>query len=196
MNIKSTKYFSGKSLLSALVILISIFFSGTRDSTTYAPNPLIPFQPEQTTTVPNHTVDWESFEVNGNQYLISATYDVNADSKVYKMVNQAFSEIQSISTQRAVDLEHFEINGNHYLAVANSYNGSTGNIPSIIYLWDNTTERFQPHQQIDTQKAADWEHFTIGSDHFLAVANYSDDSSFTINSHIYKWDPALGTQSG
>ena len=41
-------------------------------------------------------------------------------------------------------------------------------------------------QSIPTHGACDWEHFTIGTDTFLAVANYHNDSTRNIDSMIYK----------
>jgi hypothetical protein len=43
-------------------------------------------------------------------------------------------------------------------------------------------------QAIPTVGAFGWEHFVIGSDHYLAVANYSSDSSRTVDSKIYQWN--------
>jgi hypothetical protein len=37
----------------------------------------------------------------------------------------------------------------------------------------------------------DWESFTIGTDTFLAVANQYNDSTYNIDSRIYKWDGSL-----
>ena len=45
---------------------------------------------------------------------------------------------------------------------------------------------FYPCQSIPTHGAADWEHFTIGTDTFLAVANRYNDSTHNIDSRIYK----------
>merc|ERR1711988_93632 len=41
---------------------------------------------------------------------------------------------------------------------------------------------------IPTKGAYDWESFQIGSDTYLAVANYFDGSNYALNSVIYKWD--------
>jgi hypothetical protein len=47
---------------------------------------------------------------------------------------------------------------------------------------------FYEYQPMPTQGADDWESFTIGSDIFLAVANYHNGSSYNINSKIYIWN--------
>ena len=43
-------------------------------------------------------------------------------------------------------------------------------------------------QVIETNGAYDWEYFTIEGIHYLAVANWNNDSSFITNSYIYKWN--------
>jgi len=47
---------------------------------------------------------------------------------------------------------------------------------------------FVEFQSIPTSGAADWEFFTIGSDHYLAVANYYNDSTHDLDSKLYRWD--------
>ncbi len=47
---------------------------------------------------------------------------------------------------------------------------------------------FVQEQLIATKGAWDWEHFQINADHYLVVANYHDDSTYNINSKIYKWN--------
>jgi len=47
---------------------------------------------------------------------------------------------------------------------------------------------FYPCESIPTHGANDWKSFTIGTDTFLAVANTYNDSTYNIDSKIYKWD--------
>ena len=49
---------------------------------------------------------------------------------------------------------------------------------------------FVEFQSIATNGAIDWEFFTIGSDYYLAVANYHNGSTYDIDSKIYTWDGA------
>ncbi len=150
------------------------------------------FQANQTIPTPNGVVDWEYFEMNDKHYLVAASHGLATDSKIYELVNGTFIEVQSIPTDRAANWEHFVIDGNHYLAVANYYNGSTGNINSKIYKWNSGPNQFEVHQEIATSRATDWEYFSIGSDHFLVVANFYDGSNYATDSKIYKWDGTLG----
>ncbi len=99
-----------------------------------------------------------------------------------------FSEFQAIPTSNATDWEHFTIGTDHYLAVANSWNYDAGNFnaDSKIYKWNGCS--FEPIQTISTNQARDWEHFTIGSDHYLVVANFQNNSGYNLDSKIYKWN--------
>ena len=47
---------------------------------------------------------------------------------------------------------------------------------------------FQEFQSIATNGAYDWEFFTIGSNHYLAVANRLNGSTYNIDSKIYQWN--------
>lgn len=98
--------------------------------------------------------------------------------------------VQSIATVGAEDVEAFSIGSVHYLAVANSYDGTTGTQPSEIYRWNGQLEQYEPFQTLTTQYALDWEHFVIGTDHYLAVANHRSTSPWNnnTNSEIYRWN--------
>lgn len=82
------------------------------------------------------------------------------------------------------------MHGEHYLAVANfivpldeRYNHE---IESHIYKWDGTN--FGLVQRILTYGASDWEYFTINDENYLAVSNHRNNSSYSLNSTIYKWN--------
>ena len=47
---------------------------------------------------------------------------------------------------------------------------------------------FEEEWSIPTNGAYDWEFFTIGSDAYLAMANYYDGSTHNIDSKIYRWN--------
>jgi hypothetical protein len=49
---------------------------------------------------------------------------------------------------------------------------------------------FQELQSIPTNGAIDWEYFTIGSEHYLAVTNHYNGSIRNIDSKLYRWDGA------
>ena len=52
--------------------------------------------------------------------------------------NSAFLEYQSIPSNGAYDWEFFSINNEKYLVLANAINGSSYNIDSKIYRWNDT----------------------------------------------------------
>ena len=147
--------------------------------------------------IPTHGgMDWKFFEIDGEYYLVIANYnddsDYNVDSVVYKWnpTISIFEDYQTIPTVGAYDWKHFVIDGEHYLAVANYRNSSTYDIDSVIYKWNPSTSQFEPYQNISTHGAHSWEHFVIDGEHYLAVANYRDDTSHDTNSYIYKWNPS------
>ena len=77
------------------------------------------------------------------------------------------------------------------MAVANGSNGSTKNIDSKIYRWNETN--FAEFQSISTNDVREWKFFTIGSDFYLAVANSHNDSTYNVDSKIYKLQSCCGT---
>jgi len=140
--------------------------------------------------------DWEFFTIGSDHYLaVANAYDgstTNLNSKLYRWNGASFIEYQSIPTQRAGDWEFFTIGSDHYLVVANEYHYSTHNtnynINSKLYQWNGAS--FIEYQSIPTQGAWNWEYFTIGAEHYLAVANSKNDSTHNINSKIYRWNGA------
>jgi len=102
------------------------------------------------------------------------------------------TEVQSINTAyTTTDFETFTIGTDTYLASANFSSGSSFNIDSIIYKWNNSTNQFEEFQSIASNGGTDFNHFTIGANHYLVLINRNNGSSTNINSIIYKWN---GTQ--
>uniref|UniRef100_A0A8C7GAS8 Thrombospondin type laminin G domain and EAR repeats n=1 Tax=Oncorhynchus kisutch TaxID=8019 RepID=A0A8C7GAS8_ONCKI len=101
---------------------------------------------------------------------------------------QRFVHYQALQTHCARDWEAFRIQGHTYLAVANHRQGNTNHtIDSVVYKWDRGTQLFVPHQALRTSGAYDWEAFTVGPYHFLAVANAFDGQTTHVDSVIYVW---------
>ena len=69
-----------------------------------------------------------------------------------------------------------------FILLAYAFHGTDGQFT------DFTPKLLESYVDIPTKGASDWEPFQIGSDTYLAVANYYDGSSRGINSVIYKWD--------
>ena len=85
-------------------------------------------------------------------------------------------------------MEYFKTGDQHYLAVANFENGTSYRLNSVIYQWSLSQEQFVVFQSIETVGARSFDFFEITNEQFLAISNYYDGSSRSINSSIYKWN--------
>ena len=85
-------------------------------------------------------------------------------------------------------MEYFKTGDQHYLAVANHYNGNSHRLNSVIYQWSQSQEQFVVFQSIETFGARSFDFFETTNEQFLAISNYGDDSSLSINSFIQKWN--------
>ncbi|KAM4698063.1 thrombospondin-type laminin G domain and EAR repeat-containing protein [Rhinophrynus dorsalis] len=142
--------------------------------------------------------DWEAFHIDGETFLAVANHregnNHNINSVIYKWNSstERFEVNQTIPTSGAYDWEFFSIGPYSFLVVANTFNGTSTNIQSHIYIWLGSS--FRPFQSIMTFGASDWEFFRIKDRFFLAVANsHSYDvgtqalkSLYVINSTIYE----------
>ncbi|MGH0121063.1 UNVERIFIED_CONTAM: hypothetical protein FKN15_069266 [Acipenser sinensis] len=147
-------------------------------------------------TIETHSArDWESFQIEGETFLAVANHRQggkhNIDSVVYKWNpgTQLFEANQTIPTSGAYDWEFFSVGSYSFLVVANTFNGSSTQVYSRIYIWLGGV--FRLFQSIMTFGATDWEVFQFGGRVFLAVANSqkydkTGQSSFAINSTIYE----------
>ncbi|XP_036395888.1 thrombospondin-type laminin G domain and EAR repeat-containing protein [Megalops cyprinoides] len=148
-------------------------------------------------TLETHSArDWEAFHIQGEAFLAVANHrqgdsNHNIDSVIYKWNpgTRVFEVNQTIQTSGAYDWEFFTAGPYYFLVVANTFNGASTQIESIIYIW--LGGMFQPFQAIVTFGATDWEMFQIGNRIFLAVANSQKlyrkgPSIYTLNSTIYE----------
>ncbi|XP_078700506.1 thrombospondin-type laminin G domain and EAR repeat-containing protein-like [Branchiostoma floridae x Branchiostoma belcheri] len=137
--------------------------------------------------------EWEHFVIDGQTFLAVANYGgtsgMETNSRVYRWEPKLkrFALHQEMVTFNARDWEAFEIDGEHYLVVANHARGLDHNIESVIFHWERAGDYFVPYQTIPTKAAYDWEAFTIGPYHFLAVANAYNGVSTKVDSVIYVW---------
>ena len=144
--------------------------------------------------------DWEAFSIDGVQHLAVAnsrdsTGSFNIDSKVYKWddAHSTFLEMQSIPTKGAVEFTAFSMDGIQHLVVANTFDGSSYNVDSKVYKWDDAHSTFLEMQSIPTKGAQEWAAFSIDGVQHLAVANFVDDSSRNIDSKVYRWNDVSST---
>ena len=149
----------------------------------------------------------KSFTIGADTYLaVANAYDgssYSVNSKVYKWISgqSCFGDgtdcgtaYQSIPTNGAAAWGSFTVGADTYLAVANSRDDATRNVNSKIYKWLSAQACLgagstcgAPVQSISTSGAVDLKPITVGADTYLAVANYRDDLSYTINSNVYRW---------
>ena len=139
--------------------------------------------------------DVEHFTINENRFLAFANQYLHtergkADSFIYKQNDSTgfFFLYQTLGTHGGIDMEYFKTGDQHYLAVANHYDGTSYRQNSVIYQWSLSQEQFVVFQIIETFGAYSFEFFEITNERFLAISNSRDDSSFSINSFIYKWN--------
>ncbi|PKL77454.1 MAG: hypothetical protein CVV27_05385 [Candidatus Melainabacteria bacterium HGW-Melainabacteria-1] len=152
--------------------------------------------------IPAHgPYDIETFTINGEHYLAVAEYyhsqnhTFDFPSRIYKWNGSQFALFQSVPTHGASAWKHFTIGPDHYLMVANTATGTGGNVVNVntqseLFKWNGT--QFVSIQSIPTTAARDWEHLQVGEEHFLAVANEYNGSSYAsstnIFSEIYRWN--------
>lgn len=155
---------------------------------------------------------WTHFSMGANDYLAIANFCQNAPSVVkhepkgvttteqycpqfntiseiyiWDKGERKFTNFQKISTYGATDFEFFSIGNEYFLAIANfSKNQNQACVESPIYKWNGL--RFETYQEIKTCGATSWAFFTIGGTHYMAVANWANESSTNINSIIYSWN--------
>ncbi|KAJ3591986.1 hypothetical protein NHX12_007116 [Muraenolepis orangiensis] len=156
----------------------------------------------------SETFDVEVFSIPGEGlFMAAANRDIHPGSGVFQWVDGRFQLYQNISTQEArawkhftlegqsltthsaLDWEYFTIQNHSFLAVANHRRArdSNHNIHSVIYCWNPNSKLFEVNQTLPTSGAYDWEFFSVGPYHFLAVANTFDGHTTAISSTIYVW---------
>ncbi|KAM8857464.1 thrombospondin-type laminin G domain and EAR repeat-containing protein-like [Synchiropus picturatus] len=138
------------------------------------------FQPFQ--DIPTSgAVDWESFWVDGRFFLVVANsqqvsgrgpglYSIN--STVYELhpLTRTFIRFQEIPTHSAVDWESFTVGEDRFLLVANSHDGSSYALNSVLYRWQGA-EGFVPVHRLPTFGCRDWEHFSTSEGSFLVYGS-------------------------
>uniref|UniRef100_A0A3Q3MM89 Thrombospondin type laminin G domain and EAR repeats n=1 Tax=Mastacembelus armatus TaxID=205130 RepID=A0A3Q3MM89_9TELE len=134
---------------------------------------------------------WKHFTIGNKIFLVVAnSRETEPELSVIYRWNQRlrrFLYYQTLETHAALDWEAFSIHNHSFLVVANHRRDSNHNIHSVIYRWNPKTKLFEVNQTLSTSGAYDWEFFTIGPYHFLAVANTFDGQTTTISSTVYVW---------
>ncbi|XP_069581236.1 thrombospondin-type laminin G domain and EAR repeat-containing protein-like [Brachyistius frenatus] len=134
---------------------------------------------------------WKHFTIDEQIFLVVANFrEVEPELSVIYQWNRRrrrFVRYQTLETHAALDWEFFHIHNHSFLVVANHRQDSNHNIHSVIYRWNPDTKLFEVNQTVSTSGAYDWEFFSVGSFHFLVVANTFDGRTTSISSSVYVW---------
>jgi len=137
--------------------------------------------------------DWESFTIGTDTYLVvsnlknNSTYSINSVIYKWNTGTSQFDFFENIPTVGGSSFKFFSIDGSYYLASTNR-NFAAWSLYSKIYKWNGSQFNTTPIQSIQTYGAVDSQFLTIGTSHYLVLANYYNDSSLSVNSVIYKWN--------
>ncbi|KAM4889460.1 thrombospondin-type laminin G domain and EAR repeat-containing protein [Thomomys bottae] len=111
----------------------------------------------------SHSYDVATQVQNHSYVLSSAIYELNVTA-------QTFVKFQDISTCSALDWEFFSVGEDHFLVVANSFDGSSFSVNSIIYRWQGY-EGFVPVHSLPTVGCRDWEAFHTAAGSYLIYSS-------------------------
>ncbi|XP_040916634.1 thrombospondin-type laminin G domain and EAR repeat-containing protein-like [Toxotes jaculatrix] len=125
--------------------------------------------------------DWEMFQIGSRVFLVVANghrlhgngpsqYAINSTIYELDMNGQLFVRFQDIVTYSAVDWEFFSLGEEHFLVVANSFNGESYSLNSILYRWQGY-EGFVPVHWLPTIGCSDWEFFSSKGESYLIYSS-------------------------
>ncbi|KAM4559500.1 thrombospondin-type laminin G domain and EAR repeat-containing protein-like [Odontesthes bonariensis] len=125
--------------------------------------------------------DWEAFQIDGRFFLAVANsqkvssqgpifYSINSTVYELNMLTQTFIRFQDILTHSALDWEFFTVGDEKFLVVANSHDGSSYSLNSVVYRWQGY-EGFVAVHSLPTFGCRDWEHFSTDEGSFLVYSS-------------------------
>ncbi|XP_076013664.1 thrombospondin-type laminin G domain and EAR repeat-containing protein-like [Genypterus blacodes] len=125
--------------------------------------------------------DWEMFQIGSRVFLVVANgdrlhgngpsrYAINSTIYELDMNGQLFVRFQDIVTYSAVDWEFFSLGEEYFLVVANSFNGESYSLNSILYRWQGY-EGFVPVHWLPTIGCSDWEFFRSEGESYLMYSS-------------------------
>ncbi|XP_030247174.1 thrombospondin-type laminin G domain and EAR repeat-containing protein-like [Sparus aurata] len=125
--------------------------------------------------------DWEMFQIGSRVFLVVANghrlhangpsqYAINSTIYELDMNGQLFVRFQDIMTYSAVDWEFFTLGEEYFLVVANSFNGESYSLNSILYRWQGY-EGFVPVHWLPTIGCSDWEFFSSKGESYLIYSS-------------------------
>ncbi|KAM9354043.1 thrombospondin-type laminin G domain and EAR repeat-containing protein-like [Pholidichthys leucotaenia] len=125
--------------------------------------------------------DWEMFQIGRRVFLVvanghrlyangSSQYTINSTIYELDISGQMFVRFQDIVTYSAVDWEFFSLGEEHFLVVANSFNGESYSLNSVLYRWQGY-EGFVPVHWLPTIGCSDWEFFSDKGKSYLIYSS-------------------------
>ncbi|KAG7258350.1 hypothetical protein CRUP_019280 [Coryphaenoides rupestris] len=125
--------------------------------------------------------DWEMFQIDGRVFLVVANghrlhgsgpsqYAINSTVYELDMSGHLFVRFQDIVTYSAVDWEFFTLGEDSFLVVANSFDGDSYSLNSVVYRWQGY-EGFVPVHWLPTIGCSDWEFFTSEEKSYLIYSS-------------------------
>uniref|UniRef100_A0A8C1YF50 Thrombospondin type laminin G domain and EAR repeats n=1 Tax=Cyprinus carpio TaxID=7962 RepID=A0A8C1YF50_CYPCA len=126
-------------------------------------------------------IDWEMFQIENRVFLAVANsqmlteegtilYSINSTIYELSMTSQTFIKFQEIETNSALDWEYFTVGDDKFLVVANSYDGNSYSLNSVIYRWQGY-EGFIPVHRLSTNGCSDWEYFNTTDGSYLIYSS-------------------------
>uniref|UniRef100_A0A4W4H7M6 Laminin G domain-containing protein n=1 Tax=Electrophorus electricus TaxID=8005 RepID=A0A4W4H7M6_ELEEL len=126
-------------------------------------------------------VDWEMFQIGGRVFLAvansqqlddagSVLYTINSTIYELNITSQRFVKFQDITTSSALDWEFFTVGDDKFLVVANSYDGKSYSLNSVVYRWQGY-EGFVPVHSVRTNGCRDWEFFRSADSSYLVSSS-------------------------
>ncbi|KFP20664.1 Thrombospondin-type laminin G domain and EAR repeat-containing protein, partial [Egretta garzetta] len=128
--------------------------------------------------------DWEVFRI-GDRVFLAVPYSHSYDSRmpapsnfyainssIYELniTAQMFVKFQDLLTYSALDWEFFSVGDDAFLVVANSFDGITFSVNSIIYRWQGY-EGFVAAHHLPTVGCRDWEAFHTAEGSYLLYSS-------------------------
>ncbi|KYO36048.1 thrombospondin-type laminin G domain and EAR repeat-containing protein isoform X1 [Alligator mississippiensis] len=128
--------------------------------------------------------DWEVFHIGDRVFLVVANshsydsgtlmpsnlYAINSSIYELNITAQMFIKFQDLLTYSALDWEFFSVGEDSFLVVANSFDGFTFSVNSIIYRWQGY-EGFVAVHHLPTFGCRDWEAFNTTGGSYLIYSS-------------------------
>ncbi|XP_029462037.1 LOW QUALITY PROTEIN: thrombospondin-type laminin G domain and EAR repeat-containing protein [Rhinatrema bivittatum] len=142
--------------------------------------------------------DWEVFQIgdriflavaNSHSYdpgtlLLNNSYAINSTIYELNITAQMFVKFQDVLTFSAVDWEFFSVGEDNFLVVANSFDGVSFSVNSVIYRWQGY-EGFVAVHHLPTFGCRDWEAFHTAAGSYLIYSSAKEPISKVLKLKTY-----------